>query len=111
MSCQELPQGLSVAVCAGLTDRKLLLYGGELEPSARGHAGAGNFSNQAAVFSLGAAAGGLKETWRGSGPPARGWADGAVWRGERLVVVGGLTGDDTEPVRLADVWVGEVEQQ
>ena len=107
MKCQGLAQGVSVAVCAGLGEH-LLLYGGELEPSARGHAGAGNFSSQAVVFSY--KAGGLKEVRRGEGPPARGWSDGAVWRGDRLVVVGGLTGDDTSPVRLADVWVGKLDQ-
>ena len=96
-----------MAVCAGLADN-ILLYGGELEPSARGHAGAGNFSDQTVVFR--SSAGGLREVRRSQGPPARGWADGAVWRGDRLVVVGGLTGDDTSPVRLADVWVGKLDQ-
>ena len=99
-----------MAVCAGLAGQQLLLYGGELEPSARGHAGAGNFSSQAVVFRSGES-GALREVGRGEGPPARGWADGAVWRGDRLVVVGGLTGDDTKPVRLADVWVGKLDQQ
>ena len=105
---QTLPAARSVALCAEMLGR-LVLVGGELEPSARGHAGAGNFSSQTAVFSY--RAGGLKEVGRGEGPPARGWADGAVWRGDRLVVAGGLTGDDTSPVRLADVWLGKKDQQ
>jgi len=104
---QGLDQGLSVAVCAAVGDN-IVLYGGELEPSARGHSGAGNFSSQTAVFSY---QGGLKEVRRGEGPPARGWSDGAVWRGDRLVVVGGLTGDDSNPVRLADVWLGKLDGQ
>ena len=64
MKCQGLAQGVSVAVCAGLGEH-LLLYGGELEPSARGHAGAGNFSSEAVVFTY--KAGGLKEVGRGQG--------------------------------------------
>ena len=42
------------------------------------------------------------------GPPARGWSAGAAWRGDRAVVVGGLAGDDESPLRLMDVWCGEM---
>ena len=86
---------------------KLVLVGGELEPSARGHAGAGNFSDKATPISL--AWGGAKlEVGEAMGPSARGWSAGGAWRGQRMVGVGGLTGDDTSPVRLMDVWMGEL---
>ena len=42
------------------------------------------------------------------GPPARGWSAGAAWRGDRVVVVGGLAGDDESPLRLMDVWCGQM---
>ena len=42
------------------------------------------------------------------GPPARGWSAGAAWRGDRAVVVGGLAGDDESPLRLMDVWCGQM---
>ena len=35
-----------------------------------------------------------------------------MWRsgegGERMLVVAGLTGDDNNPVRLMDVWMGQM---
>ena len=42
------------------------------------------------------------------GPPARGWSAGAAWRGDKVVVVGGLAGDDESPERLMDVWCGQM---
>ena len=44
------------------------------------------------------------------GPPARGWSAGAAWRGDRFVVVGGLAGDDESPLRLMDVWCGQMKK-
>ena len=103
---------MSVAVLASIKD-KLVLVGGELEPSARGHAGAGNFSDQATIIGFEGSGGDATVTVGGScrGPVARGWSAGAVWRDDRVVVVGGLCGDDTQPVRLMDVWEGRIEQQ
>ena len=50
---------------------------------------------------------GVTGSWAGP-RPGRGWSAGGVWRGrgERMVVVGGLAGDDANPVRLVDVWMG-----
>ena len=106
---QTLPAARSVALCAELSGR-LVLVGGELAPSGRGHAGAGNFSDQATVLDPGAGAG-VRLVGESQGPRARGWSAGGVWRGqagERMVVVAGLTGDDNNPVRLMDVWMGEM---
>ena len=84
--------------------------GGELEPSARGHAGAGNFSDQATLLRLTGSEVSLET--ESEGPRARGWSAGGVWRsgesGERMLVVAGLTGDDNNPVRLMDVWMGQM---
>ena len=95
-----------MAVVQYVTD-KIVLVGGELEPSARGHAGAGNFSDKATVISV--MEDGVKVEAECQGPSSRGWSSGAVWRssaGEKMVVVGGLTGDDESPIRLGDLWIG-----
>ena len=106
---QTLPAARSVALCVEMSGR-LVLVGGELEPSARGHAGAGNFSDQATLLGLGPGAE-LRLEAETEGPRARGWSAGGVGRGksgERMLVVAGLTGDDNKPVRLMDVWMGEI---
>ena len=99
---------MSVAVLLE-ANGKLVLVGGELEPSARGHAGAGNFSDQATVLKV--EDGQAVVCYSYQGPSPRGWTSGAVWRTlgkDKIVVVGGLTGDDENPVRLGDVWMGEI---
>ena len=102
--CEQLEVACSVAV-AGCVEGVLAVVGGELEPSARGHAGAGSFSNRA--ITLTELEGQVKMEGTGPGPsPGRGWSAGDVWRGNKMVVVGGLTGDDANPVRLIDVWIG-----
>ena len=37
-----LPEAVSVALCFAVRD-KIVMFGGEVKPSERGHAGAGNF--------------------------------------------------------------------
>jgi len=104
---ETIPTACSVAI-AGSVGEKIVLVGGELEPSARGHAGAGNFSDRCTVWRK--TESGLSEANVCQGPAARGWSSGSVWKspdgGEKMVVVGGLTGDDDNPKRLIDVWIG-----
>lgn len=102
MSC-ELGQACSVTLCAAV-GHKVVLFGGELEPSNRGHAGAGNFSGELVVFGQNME----EEVRQGGGAPARGWSAGDVWQDDTLVVVGGLAGDDENPTRLMDVWCAKV---
>ena len=33
---------------------------------------------------------------------------GGVWQGNKMVLVGVLAGDDANPIRLMDVWIGEL---
>ena len=90
----RLPEAISVAIALPIKDN-ILLFGGELEPSNKGHAGAGNFSDLSTIFSAD------METVlerKSEGPPARGWSAGAVWGHNHVIVVGGLTGDDENPV-------------
>ena len=81
---EELVPARSVSCAASLAGTTVL-YGGELEPSARGHAGAGSFT--AATLLQAGRAGGAAAS---AGPPARGWAAATVWRDTTMVVVGGL---------------------
>ena len=40
-----------------------------------------------------------------SRPQHRGWVDADAWGDNKLVVYGGLSGDDAAPLRLADTWI------
>lgn len=86
-----------------------VIFGGEVDPSAKGHEGAGGFAND--IVLLEESTGKLIETIPpGDGtsvPETRGWSDGAVALGDSggdLFVFGGLSGDDEAPKRLDDLW-------
>jgi hypothetical protein len=94
----------------------IVVFGGETATSAKGHDGAGNFTNDVVhiecatgIVCVAAAAGGVS-------PCVRGWSAMAAWEGGGggsggsgggggAVVFGGLTGDDDAPVRLGDTWL------
>ncbi len=86
----------------------VVIFGGETATSAKGHDGAGNFTNDLVHIcavtgdvSVAAVAG-------DACPCVRGWMAMAAWEeqggGCGVVMFGGLTGDDDAPVRLADTW-------
>lgn len=86
-----------------------VVFGGEVDPSERGHEGAGGFTNDLVL--LGGTSGALIETIpAGEGwPGPRGWADGGFFDDDSnqtgyLYVFGGLAGDDKAPLRLSDLW-------
>ena len=89
---------------------KLAIFGGEVNPSDKGHSGAGKFTNDTLLVDF---ANMTTDTYQPpSGddctfPCARGWAAGASWE-SKMVLFGGLTGDDSHPTRLNDLWVLEV---
>jgi len=91
-----------------------LLFGGEVDPSAKGHEGAGGFENDLVV--LEESTGRHLETIpqkQGEVPEPRGWTDGAVVPNESggfFYVFGGLSGDDVTPKRLDDLWKLQVSQ-
>eukprot|EP00545_Synedropsis_sp_CCMP1620_P012200 CAMPEP_0119009630 /NCGR_PEP_ID=MMETSP1176-20130426/4499_1 /TAXON_ID=265551 /ORGANISM="Synedropsis recta cf, Strain CCMP1620" /LENGTH=363 /DNA_ID=CAMNT_0006962179 /DNA_START=45 /DNA_END=1136 /DNA_ORIENTATION=+ len=98
------------SVCvAGSFKSVAVLFGGEVDPSERGHEGAGGFEND--VVLLDGTTGEYLETVRPKGvsPEARGWSDGTVF-GNSLYIFGGLAGDDTSPRRLNDLWRLVVEE-
>jgi hypothetical protein len=105
------------SVCASASFPELgacLVFGGEVDPSERGHEGAGGFANDVVV--LDGSTGDLLETvpapppseggsasfpW----PDCRGWSDAAAAAFEdEMYMFGGLSGDDANPRRLDDLW-------
>ena len=86
-----------------------VIFGGEVDPSDKGHEGAGGFENDVVLLDE-TSAKYLKSIPAGKGewPEKRGWADGASYDcgdgGRGLFIFGGLSGDDTNPKRLSDLW-------
>lgn len=86
-----------------------VIFGGEVDPSDRGHEGAGGFENDVVV--LREDSGKLVETIKASAsepwPKSRGWSDGGSIDSNgigHLYIFGGLSGDDANPQRLDDLW-------
>lgn len=90
-----------------------LLFGGEVEPSDIGHAGAGGFERD--LVAIDSASGEPLELVlddAGSGEPrARGWASAAALSAETGVLFGGLAGSDDAPERLDDAWTLTVTEE
>jgi len=86
-----------------------VIFGGEVDPSQKGHEGAGGFENDVVLLDESTAQY-LTSIPASSGewPETRGWSAGAsVDDGNgigKLFVFGGLSGDDTNPKRLNDLW-------
>jgi N-acetylneuraminic acid mutarotase len=82
----------------------VVIFGGEVDPSDRGHEGAGGFANDLVL--LDEATGEYRETipaTENDWPETRGWSAGDVHQ-NALYVFGGLSGDDASPRRLDDLW-------
>lgn len=84
--------------------RKVLIFGGEVDPSDKGHMGAGSFANDSLLFDP--VSGQITTLSVGEmSPPARGWSSMAACADGRVVLFGGLAGDDENPKRLSDLWM------
>ncbi len=92
------------------------MVGGEVEASKKGHDGAGSFTSDltAALRIKGGTATPVSTLGLISSPHVpdpRGWAAADTWgqgSDRKIVLFGGLSGDDSKPVRLNDVWVLQV---
>eukprot|EP00045_Choanoeca_perplexa_P001569 m.20646 g.20646 ORF g.20646 m.20646 type:complete len:350 (+) comp11037_c0_seq1:298-1347(+) len=99
----------SVCVAASFPSLGTVIFGGEVDPSDRGHEGAGGFENDLVV--LDESTGSYKTTVKaGDGwPQTRGWSDGAAYTAQdgvgQLFIFGGLSGNDAQPERLDDLWL------
>ena len=84
------------------------LFGGEVDPSNKGHEGAGGFANDIVILdgASGAVVENIKQPMDGGTewPEARGWADASVVGDDTFYLFGGLSGDDVSPKRLDDLW-------
>jgi hypothetical protein len=85
-----------------------IIFGGEVDPSQKGHEGAGGFENDVVV--LDGSDGSVLEIIKKPDddkdvewPGPRGWSD-ATTHEDTFYMFGGLAGDDTSPVRLGDLW-------
>lgn len=106
------------SVCATASVKnKLVIFGGEVDPSQKGHEGAGGFANDLVVLSLDSGVV-IPSSVVSIDPPSgvgsssdmtpctRGWTSMAVKSGDEDLVYlfGGLSGDDSMPIRLDDLW-------
>ncbi|KAL7555902.1 hypothetical protein ACA910_015258 [Epithemia clementina (nom. ined.)] len=98
----------SVCVSASFPDLGVaVIFGGEVDPSERGHEGAGGFANDVVVLNETTGAVITTMTPNSSWPGPRGWSAGDAAPGKeqgKLFVFGGLAGDDARPIRLNDLW-------
>lgn len=86
--------------------KKIAIFGGEVDPSAAGHSGAGDFTNDVVCLDT------ETLTWNTVGvaansdgvPVARGWTRVAAVSDNSFVLFGGLAGNDENPVRMNDLW-------
>ena len=109
--------GISTLVIGGV--EYVVVFGGEVEESTKGHEGAGGFTNELTAFRVAEAA--VGETGaagtpatsltrvdvtvtKGDVPGARGWLGFTASGAATAVLFGGLTGNDDAPLRLNDLW-------
>jgi len=107
------PRSVSISGVVSMPGYKKvgLIFGGEVDPSDKGHEGAGAFAND--VVLLDGASASILETIPASPsgdawPENRGWADGSPGSQNDFYMFGGLTGNDECPQRLGDLWVCNV---
>lgn len=87
-----------------------VIFGGEIDPSEKGHAGAGSFEND--IWIMDGTSHALVQRIvpptkdNGDWPIQRGWASAAsIDDSAELYLFGGLSGDDDNPLRLDDLWL------
>jgi hypothetical protein len=92
-----------------------VIFGGEVDPSEKGHEGAGGFENDLVLLEEKTGTYISTDPSDKSFPETRGWSDGASQDDEqddgssgggggKLYIYGGLSGNDTKPRRLDDLW-------
>ena len=88
----------------------LMVHGGEVSPSDKGHEGAGGFAGDLVAIDSSGEPMHLVLADGEPAPSARGWAASATLSGSEGVLFGGLAGDDQSPVRLNDAWMLSVRE-
>ena len=99
------------SVCASLALRHgLLLFGGEVSPSDRGHEGAGGFASDLVAIDSRDGAPLDVRVAPGDTPAARGWGSATSLSDSSGLLFGGLAGSDAAPERLDDAWLLRLEE-
>lgn len=91
-----------------------IIFGGEVDPSAKGHEGAGGFENDLVLLEESTGKYLTTIPHDSESPETRGWSDSAAVandNGGTLFVFGGLSGDDSAPKRLNDLWKLQVSKE
>jgi len=107
---QTLPTPRSVCISTKISLGKnnfIVIFGGEIDPSNRGHEGAGGFSNELFLINedtLEIKIISRKDFPNMNWPITRGWSSGSSISNNQFLIFGGLTGDDKDPMRLNDLW-------
>lgn len=108
------PRSVCVAGILSLSDddkERIVIFGGEVNPSDLGHEGAGGFAQDVVLFQASADDSAKLACQQGDAlgappvkiPRSRGWSAGDTFQNS-LYLFGGLTGDDSNPTRLDDLW-------
>ena len=105
----------SVCVCGSFPSLGYsVIFGGEVDPSDRGHEGAGAFEHDVVILDEKKASFVAQIKAESSWPKTRGWSDAAAVDaadGSGLFYIfGGLSGDDKNPERLDDLWVLSIQK-
>lgn len=87
----------------------LVIFGGEVNTSDRGHEGAGDFANDLVTIDTDSGLIVPNEMVSDSKPPcARGWTSMTKISNNKAILFGGLSGNDDNPIRLNDTWLLEI---
>lgn len=82
-----------------------IIFGGEVDPSNKGHAGAGDFASDLVALDLEGNEVAVEVASGSDAPAARGWGALASVAPGVAVMFGGLAGTDDAPERLGDTWL------
>lgn len=101
------------SVCASCTipvtsSGLFVLFGGEIDPSSKGHEGAGDFAGDVLVFDGASGKRLEKVKVEGDRPKPRGWGSACAVGKNKFLIYGGLSGNDASPLRLGDTWILEI---
>jgi len=86
----------------------LLIFGGEVSTSDKGHEGAGDFADDLVIIDTDT---GIVLTNKNVGdckPACRGWTSMTMISANKAILFGGLSGNDDNPTRHNDTWLLEI---
>lgn len=95
-------------LCPNDTTNVLVIFGGEVNTSDRGHEGAGDFADDLVIIDTET---GIVLPCNNVGhckPEARGWTSMTKISNNKAILFGGLSGNDDNPIRRNDSWLLEI---